>query len=348
MRRKSLSEVTIAIVGATGNVGLAFLKILEERCVPFENITALASAQSAGKILAYQGKSLPVHNLETFDFSHTDIGLFSPGAAVSAVYAPKAAAQGCLVMDNTSYFRMDPAIPLIVPEINAAALLRDTEPRRRRDAGRSWGGIIANPNCSTIQMVMALHPIDLISPLQRVSVATYQSVSGGGKGAVDELYAQTAGDPTVAHLPKTMAYNVIPQIDVFLEDGQTKEEWKMVAETQKILGKPLKISATCVRVPVVCGHSEAIHFELADDVPLETLRQALRAFPGVRVADSFATYDTPLDIAGSDDVFVSRLRKDAAIENGYQMWVVADNVRKGAALNAVQIAETFLALGLKK
>jgi aspartate-semialdehyde dehydrogenase len=321
-----LQKNKIAVVGATGLVGQEFLKILREREIPRENIFAVASEKSQGITVQYGNTVLPIHVLNTFDFSQCNIGLFSPGAAVSSAFAPSAAEQGCWVVDNTSFFRMDPDVPLIVPEINAYAIA---------DAKKK---IVANPNCSTIQMVMALKPIDDVSRLRTVVVSTYQSASGAGRRGVAELQDQKLGDSSVECFPRQIFHNVIPQIDVFLDDGQTKEEWKMVAETQKIFRSGISIISTCVRVPVLCGHSEAIAFELTDDVPILELKDSLRSFPGVVLVESQSDYVCPVDVCGRNEVFVCRLRK-SELPNWYQMWVVADNLRKGAALNAIQIAE---------
>ncbi|MDR1907782.1 MAG: aspartate-semialdehyde dehydrogenase [Holosporales bacterium] len=326
------SEIKFAIVGATGNVGQEFLKILHERNVPYGNIFVIASERSIGKTLQYGDAQLTLHDLDSFDFSQCQVGLFSPGAKVSSVFAPKAAALGCWVVDNTSFFRMDPDVPLVIPEINASTI---------KQAKRN---IIANPNCSTIQMLMALQPIDRVSRLRTVIVSTYQSVSGAGRLAELELRKQIAGDQTVERFPCPIAYNVIPQIDVFLPTGETKEEWKMVMETQKILQHSVDVFATCVRVPVVRGHSEAVTLELTHDVPLVELEVALNDFPGVTLKRN--SYVTPLDIEGDDDVYVSRLRKDPYRQRWYQMWVVSDNIRKGAALNAVQIVDKLVEFGM--
>lgn len=332
-----MSEVKWAIVGATGNVGQEFFRVLDSKQIPFDKVTALASARSVGQKIPYGDLLLEVEKLETFDFSTCDIALFSAGAAVSETYAPLAEAKGCWVVDNTSFFRMKEDIALIVPEINSSSLLKT----HRR--------IVANPNCSTIQMLMALAPIDAVARLKRVIVSTYQSVSGAGRSAVQELMAQKRSDDVHVNpqrFPRRIDGNVIPQIDVFLEDGSTKEEWKMVVETQKIMRPDLPVTATCVRVPVVRGHSESVYFELEQDVPVDALKEALRAFLGVIVEDSPEAFVTPVEAAGRGEVFVSRLRKDPLVRGAYQMWVVADNLLKGAALNAVQIAECLVEFGL--
>jgi aspartate-semialdehyde dehydrogenase len=332
----------VAVVGATGAVGREMLKTLAERDFPADEVIALASGRSAGLEVSYgEKKVLKVQALESFDFTGVDFGLFSPGAKVSAVHAPRAAAAGCVVIDNTSQFRMEPDVPLIVPEVNGNAL---GQFRKRR--------IIANPNCSTIQMVVALKPLHDLARVTRVSVATYQSVSGAGKEAMDELFNQTRGvfvNETVApeQFTKPIAFNCIPHIDVFMDDGATKEEWKMAVETRKILDPDIKVIATCVRVPVFIGHAEAVHVEFAKPITVEQARAALRKAPGVTVLDrrEDGGYATQVEIAGEDAVFVSRLREDPTVENGLAFWCVADNLRKGAALNAVQIAEALIREG---
>jgi aspartate-semialdehyde dehydrogenase len=332
----------VAVVGATGAVGREILKTLAERNFPVSEIVALASPRSTGKEISFGEKTvLKVQNLEKFDFTGWDIGLFSPGAAVSAVHAPRAAAAGCVVIDNTSHFRMEPDVPLVVPEVNPQAL---SKARR---------GIIANPNCSTIQMVVALKPLHDQFKIKRVVVATYQSVSGAGKDGMDELMLQArrslVHDQIVPQeFTKQIAFNCIPHIDKFMEDGSTKEEWKMTMETRKILDPDIKVIATCVRVPVFIGHAEAVHVEFENPVTVADARAALRDAPGVRVLDTREDggYMTPLECQGEDDTYVSRLRKDPTVENGLAFWCVSDNLRKGAALNAVQIAETMIAQGL--
>jgi aspartate-semialdehyde dehydrogenase len=333
------SSVKIAVVGATGNVGRTILQILAERGYPAQNITAVASSRSANRSVSYGDNDiLTVQPLPTFDFSGYDIGLFSPGGEVSAEYAPKAAAQGCIVIDNTSHFRMDQDVPLIIPEINAKAL----ELHKKRN-------IIANPNCSTIQLLMALKPLHDIAKIKRVVVSTYQSVSGAGQEAMEELTYQTKGlftNTTVAPacFSKPIAFNVIPQIDVFMDNNYTKEEWKMMVETHKILDPSIQFTATCVRVPVYIGHSISANIEFESPISPAQARQALRQFKGITVMDDpdNLSYATPLDGAGDDDVFVSRIRRDASVEHGLNLWVVSDNVRKGAALNAIQIMECLL------
>jgi aspartate-semialdehyde dehydrogenase len=333
----------VAVVGATGNVGREMLKTLAERAFPVSEVIALASGRSAGQEVSFGDKQvLKVQSLDKFDFKGVDIGLFSPGASVSAVHAPRAAAAGCVVIDNTSQFRMDPDVPLVVPEVNPGALKGF---RKRR--------IIANPNCSTIQMVVALKPLHDVARIRRVVVATYQSVSGAGKEAMDELFTQTRGiyvndAPTPEIFTKPIAFNAIPHIDKFMDDGFTKEEWKMAVETRKILDPDIQVVATAVRVPVFIGHSEAVHVEFESAISLEQAFDALRGAPGVTVLDrrEDGGYATQIDVAGEDNVFVSRLRVDPTVPHGLAFWCVGDNLRKGAALNAVQIAEEMVRQGL--
>jgi len=330
----------VAVAGATGNVGREILRILAERAFPASRVTPLASARSAGTTVPFgDGEPLTVGDLETFDFSGTDIVLASPGAQVSARFAPVAAAAGAVVIDNSSHFRMDPDVPLVVPEVNPQAL----DGWRKR-------GIVANPNCSTIQLVTAVKPLHDAAGIRRMVVASYQSVSGAGREAMDELFAQTRGvytqqETAPRKFPAPIAFNIIPQIDVFLEDGSTKEEWKIVAETGKILDPAIRVSATCARVPVFVGHAEAVHLELERPLDAAEARRILAAAPGVTVLDDRRPggYATPKDCAGQDDVYVSRIRRDDSVANGLALWVVADNLRKGAALNAIQIAETMIA-----
>jgi len=332
----------VAVVGATGAVGRELLKTLAQRNFPATEVIALASGRSAGQEVSYGEQTvLKVRNLESFDFAGVEIGLFSPGASVSAVHAPRAAAAGCVVIDNTSHFRMEPDVPLVVPEVNPQAL----KGFRKRN-------IIANPNCSTIQMVVALKPLHELATIRRVSVATYQSVSGAGKEAMDELYAQTKGSfvndaVKPEQFTKPIAFNCIPHIDRFMDDGSTREEWKMAVETRKILDPDIAVIATCVRVPVFVGHAEAVHVEFARPISVAEAREALRRAPGVAVIDrrEDGGYITPVEAAGEDEVFVSRLRKDPTVPHGLAFWCVSDNLRKGAALNAVQIAETLIAQG---
>ena len=329
----------VAVVGATGNVGREILNILEERNFPVKDIHVLASPRSAGSTLLYRGQDEVVRDLAEFDFSRADIALFSPGAKVSSVYAPKAAAAGCVVVDNTSFFRMDPDVPLVVPEVNPQAIAEYTKKR-----------IIANPNCSTIQMVMVLKPIHDAAVIQRVVVSTYQAVSGAGKEAMDELFEQTRAifattlnvKPKI--FPKEISFNLIPQIDVFLENGYTKEEMKMVNETKKILDPAIRLTATAVRVPVFNCHSESISIETEKPLTPAQAREILSRFPGIEVIDdpSRLHYMTPREAAGKDATYVSRIRTDESVKNGLNLWVVSDNLRKGAALNAVQIAEVLV------
>jgi aspartate-semialdehyde dehydrogenase len=329
----------VAIVGATGNVGRELLNILAERNFPADDVVALASARSVGKEVSFGEKTtLKVHDLEKFDFKGTDIVLSSPGAKVSAVHSPRAAKAGAVVIDNTSQFRMDPDVPLVVPEVNPHAI-----------AGWTRRGIIANPNCSTMQMVVALKPLHDAAGIKRIVVSTYQSTSGAGKEAMDELFGQTkaifVNDPIEAQkFTKQIAFNVIPHIDVFMDDGSTKEEWKMVAETKKILDPKIRVTATCVRVPVFIGHAEAVNLELDRPLDETEARAILAKAPGVVVVDRREPggYITPAEIAGEDAVYVSRIRTDPTVENGLNLWIVSDNLRKGAALNAVQIAEEMI------
>ncbi len=330
----------VAVVGATGAVGREMLKTLAERDFPVDEVAALASYRSVGQQVSFGEKSvLKVQNTETFDFKGWDIGLFSPGAAISAVQAPRAAAAGCIVIDNTSQFRMEPDVPLVVPEVNPQALARYTK-----------RGIIANPNCSTIQMVMACKPLHDRYKIRRIVVATYQSVSGAGKEGMDELYTASkaffVNDPVKPQIfTKNIAYNCIPHIDKFMDDGATKEEWKMAVETRKILDPDIAVFATCVRVPVFIGHAEAVTVEFEHPVNVGEARDLLRNAPGVVVVDSRddGGYITPAESQGEDAVYVSRLRRDPTVPNGLGFWCVSDNLRKGAALNAVQIAEQLVA-----
>ena len=337
----------VAVVGATGNVGREMLKILAEREFPADEVIALASARSVGTEVSYgEDDVLKIRKLDDFDFTNIDIVLSSPGASVSAKYSTIAAEAGAVVIDNTSYFRMEPDVPLVVPEVNPDAI-----------AGYKKRGIIANPNCSTIQMVMVLKPLHDIARIKRVVVATYQSVSGSGKVAMDELFNQTRGifvnEPVQQHqeeFTKQIAFNVIPHIDIFMDDGSTKEEWKMAAETNKILDPDIRMTATCVRAPVFIGHAEAINIEFAKPITEDQARKALRAAPGVSVIDNRVDegYVTPAECAGEDAVFVSRIRCDPTIENGLNIWCVSDNLRKGAALNTVQIAEELIRSHMQK
>jgi len=334
----------VAVVGATGNVGREMLNILAEREFPADEVVALASRRSQGTEVSYGDSILKVKALENYDFAGTDICLMSAGSTVAAEWAPRIAAAGCVMIDNSSKFRMDPDVPLIVPEVNADAT-----------AGYTKKMIIANPNCSTAQMVVALKPLHDLAKITRVVVSTYQSTSGAGKEGMDELFEQTraiyVNDPVEKHkFTKQIAFNVIPHIDVFMEDGYTKEEWKMVVETKKILDPKIKVTATCVRVPVFVGHSEAINIEFENPISDEEAREILREAPGCLVVDKREDggYVTPLECVGDYATYISRIRTDPTVENGLALWVVSDNLRKGAALNAVQIAEILGSRFLKK
>jgi aspartate-semialdehyde dehydrogenase len=335
----------VAVVGATGNVGREMLVTLAEREFPADEVIALASSKSIGREVSYGPKQiLKVKDLATFDFKGVDIALFSAGGKTAEIHAPRAAKAGCVVIDNSSQFRMDPDIPLVVPEVNPEAL-----------KGYAKRNIIANPNCSTIQMVVALKPLHDLAVIKRIVVATYQSTSGAGKAAMDELFNQTRGvyvndAMTKEKFTKQIAFNVIPHIDVFLDDGSTKEEWKMVVETKKILHPSIKVTATCVRVPTFISHAEAINVEFEKPLSATEARRALREAPGVAVVDNRAAdgYVTPVETAGEDLVYVSRIREDSTVEYGLSLWVVADNLRKGAALNAVQIAEELIKTYMRK
>jgi len=328
----------VAVVGATGNVGREMLDILAERNFPADEVVAVASRRSHGVDCSFGDKTLKVKAIDHFDFSDVDICLMSAGGAVSKEWSPKIAAQGAVVIDNSSAWRMDPDVPLIVPEVNADAI-----------AGFTKKNIIANPNCSTAQLVVALKPLHDKAKIKRVVVATYQSVSGAGKDAMDELFSQskavfTLGEIETKKFSKRIAFNVIPHIDVFMEDGYTKEEWKMMVETKKILDPSIRLSATCVRVPVFVGHSEAVNIEFENPITADEARDVLRNAPGCLVIDKHEDggYVTPYECVGEDATYISRIREDGTIENGLQMWVVSDNLRKGAALNAVQIAECLI------
>jgi len=333
-----VKEYHVAVVGATGAVGNVMVKVLEQRNFPVRRLTLLASERSIGKTLEFKGESLPVEVLNDGSFAGIDIGLFSAGGAVSQRYAPVAAASGCVVIDNTSAFRMDPEVPLVVPEVNPEQI-----------GMHRAKGIIANPNCSTIQMVVVLKPIHDAAVIKRVIVSTYQSVSGTGKEAIEELILQTrallSGGKTEAKVyPHRIAFNCLPHIDVFLENGYSKEEMKMIHETRKILNdQSIRVTATTVRVPVFYGHSESVNIETERKITVEETREILARAPGVTVVDSIKEnkYPLPIDAEGKDDTFVGRIREDESIENGINMWIVSDNLRKGAALNAVQIAEVL-------
>ncbi|MGC8202991.1 aspartate-semialdehyde dehydrogenase [Aliiroseovarius sp. PTFE2010] len=335
----------VVVVGATGNVGREMLNILAEREFPVDEIAVLASRKSLGTEVSFGDKTLTTQDLDAFDFTGWDMALFAVGSTATKEYAPKAAKAGCVVIDNSSLYRYDPDIPLIVPEVNPDAI-----------EGYAKKNIIANPNCSTAQMVVALKPLHDRARIKRVVVNTYQSVSGAGKEGIDELWDQTKSmynptdDKPAKKFTKQIAFNVIPHIDVFLEDGSTKEEWKMVAETKKIVDPAIKVTATCVRVPVFVGHSEAINIEFEDHLDEEEAREILRTAPGVLVVDKREDggYVTPVECVGDFATFISRIRQDSTIDNGINLWCVSDNLRKGAALNAVQIAELLGRRVLKK
>tara|TARA_R110000787_G_scaffold20580_2_gene61051 strand:+ start:1667 stop:2692 length:1026 start_codon:yes stop_codon:yes gene_type:complete len=336
----------VVVVGATGNVGREMLTILAEREFPIDEIAAVASSRSQGLTVDFgdSGKTIKCQSIEHFDFAGWDIALFAVGSGPTAEYAPKAAAAGCVVIDNSSLYRMDPDVPLIVPEVNPDAI-----------DGYKKKNIIANPNCSTAQMVVALKPLHDAAKITRVVVSTYQSVSGAGKAGMDELFEQSrnifVGDPAEPKkFTKQIAFNVIPHIDVFLDDGSTKEEWKMVAETKKILDPKIKLTATCVRVPVFVGHSEAINIEFENEISAKEAQDILREAPGIMLVDKREDggYITPVECVGDFATFISRVREDSTVDNGINLWCVSDNLRKGAALNAVQIAELLGRRHLKK
>ena len=334
----------VAIVGATGNVGREMLNILEERGFPADEVVALASARSQGTEVSFGDKTLKVKNLENYDFSDTDICLMSAGGAVSLKWSPKIGAQGCVVIDNSSAWRYDADVPLIVPEVNADAIVNFSK-----------RNIIANPNCSTAQLVVALKPLHDFAKIKRLVISTYQSVSGAGKEGMDELFTQTravfvADTVTVKKFTKRIAFNVIPHIDSFMEDGYTKEEWKVLAETKKILDPKIRVTCTAVRVPVFIGHSESVNIEFESEISADQARDILREAPGCLVIDKHEDggYITPYECAGEDATFISRIREDATVENGLNLWIVSDNLRKGAALNAIQIAELLVNRGLIK
>ncbi|WP_133365589.1 aspartate-semialdehyde dehydrogenase [Qipengyuania sediminis] len=336
----------VAVVGATGNVGREMMQVLAEREFPLDEVAAIASSRSVGTEVEFgdTGRMLRCQNIEHFDWSGWDIALFAAGSGPASDYAPKAAAAGCVVIDNSSLYRMDPDVPLIVPEVNPEAI-----------HGYARRNIIANPNCSTAQLVVALKPLHDAATITRVVVATYQSVSGAGKEGMDELFQQAraifVGDPLEpVKFTKQIAFNVIPHIDAFLDDGSTKEEWKMVVETKKILDPRIKLTATCVRVPVFVGHSEAVNIEFERELGAEEAMDILREAPGVMLVDKREDggYVTPVEAAGDSATYVSRVREDPTVENGLNLWCVSDNLRKGAALNAVQIAELLGRECLKK
>lgn len=336
----------VAVVGATGNVGREMLNILAERNFPVSELVALASSRSVGRELSFGDTIVKCKNLDDYDFTGTDFVLMSAGGELSKQWAPKIGAAGAIVIDNSSAWRYHEDVPLVVPEVNGHVLdAYMAKPNRKN--------IIANPNCSTAQLVVALKPLHDLATLTRIVVATYQSVSGAGKEGIDELWDQTKGifvndAPSAAKFPKQIAFNVIPHIDVFMEDGYTKEEWKVLAETKKILDPKIKVTCTAVRVPVFVGHSEAVNMEFANPITPDEARDALRAAPGIMVIDKREAggYVTPVEAQGDDATFVSRIREDATVENGLAMWVVSDNLRKGAALNTIQIAEALIERGL--
>jgi aspartate-semialdehyde dehydrogenase len=334
----------VAVVGATGNVGREMLAILDERLFPADEVAAVASRRSVGTEVSFGDKTLKCQDLEHFDFSGYDICLMSAGGTVSKEWSPRIGAAGCVVIDNSSAWRMDPRVPLVVPEVNPDAVM-----------GFDKLNIVANPNCSTAQLVVALKPLHDKAKITRVVVATYQSVSGKGKDAMEELWTQTRGifvndEIRKEQFTKQIAFNVIPHIDVFMEDGYTKEEWKMNVETKKILDPKIKLTATCVRVPVFVGHSEAVNVEFENPISAEEAREILRESPGIMVVDTREDegYITPVEAAGEWATYVSRIREDVTVENGLSFWCVSDNLRKGAALNAVQIAELMMNRGLFK
>ena len=328
----------VAVAGATGNVGREMLNILAERQFPADEVVALASRKSLGTEVSYGDYTLKTRDLDSFDFADQDIALFSVGSEATAIHAPRAARAGCVVIDNSSLYRYDPQVPLIVPEVNAHAI-----------EGVRAKNIIANPNCSTAQLVVALKPLHDRARIRRVVVSTYQSVSGAGKAGIDELWDQTKGvyvpgqEVAPAKFQKQIAFNVIPHIDSFMEDGSTREEWKMMVETKKILDPAIRVTATCVRVPVFVGHSEAVNIEFEDFLDEDEAREILREAPGVLVVDKREAggYVTPVECVGDYATFVSRIRQDSTVDNGLNLWIVSDNLRKGAALNAVQIAEVL-------
>ena len=334
----------IAVAGATGNVGREILGILDERGFPADEVVALASRRSVGTEVSYGDRTLKVKDLATYDFSDTDLCLMSAGGSVSKEWSPKIGKQGCVVIDNSSAWRYDADVPLIVPEVNPDAI-----------AQYSKKNIVANPNCSTAQMLVALKPLHDAAKIRRVVVSTYQSVSGAGKEGMDELFTQTravfVADPVEAKkFTKRIAFNVIPHIDIFMDDGSTKEEWKMVAETKKMLDPKIKVTATCVRVPVFIGHSEAVNVEFEKPITADEAREILREAAGCLVVDKRENggYVTPVESAGEDATYISRIREDPTVDNGLNLWIVSDNLRKGAALNAVQIAELMVERGLLK
>ena len=334
----------VAIVGATGNVGREMMNILDERQFPVDELVPLASQRSQGREVSFGDKTIKVQALDNYDFSDTDIAIFSAGGGIAKEWAPRVAAKGCVVIDNSSAWRYDMDVPLIVPEVNPDDIVNF-----------SRKNIIANPNCSTAQLLVALKPLHDAATIKRVVISTYQSVSGAGKGAMDELWNQTKGifvtdSPTPENFTKQIAFNVIPHIDVFMEDGYTKEEWKLMVETKKILDPKIKLTATAVRVPVFVGHAEAVNIEFKNPISAKKARSVLREAPGCMVIDKREDggYVTPVECVGDYATFISRIREDATVENGLNIWVVSDNLRKGAALNTVQIAELLIDRGLLK
>jgi len=338
----------VAVVGATGNVGREVLNILAERKFPADEVIALASSRSIGREISFGDKILKAKNLDDFDFTGVDFAIMSAGSSIAKDWAPRIAAKGCIVIDNSSYWRYHSDVPLVVPEVNGHVLDAWMANSRR-------GNIIANPNCSTAQLVVALKPLHDAAKITRVVVSTYQSVSGAGKEGVDELWNQTKGifvndSPSAQKFTKQIAFNVIPHIDVFMEDGYTKEEWKVLAETKKILDPKIRVTCTAVRVPVFVGHSESVNLEFENPITADEARDLLREAPGISVLDKREPggYATPIEAVGEYDTFVSRIREDNTVENGLAMWVVSDNLRKGAALNTIQIAETLIERGLMR
>ena len=336
---------SLVVVGATGNVGREILSILAEREFPISQIAALASRKSVGKLVSFGDANIKVQDIENFNFRGWDIALFAIGSDATKIYAPKAAKSGCLVIDNSSLYRYDPNVPLIVPEVNPEDIIHSKKK-----------GIVSNPNCSTAQMVLALKPLHTRTKIKRVVVATYQSVSGAGKAAMDELWYQTKGifvpgqEVNPQNFTKQIAFNVIPHIDRFMPDGETKEEWKMAAETKKILDTSIKVTSTCVRVPVFVGHAEAINVEFFEQLDSSEARDILRNAPGILVVDQQEDggYTTPIECVGDHATFVSRIRQDSTLDHGINFWCVSDNLRKGAALNAVQIAELYTATSFQQ
>jgi aspartate-semialdehyde dehydrogenase len=332
-----MKKYNIAVIGATGNVGRELLFILDERKFPVNNVYAVASKSSLGKEVSFGDiEILKIQAIDSLDFSKIDIAFFAAGSEVSKQYAKKAAAAGCIVIDKSSHFRMNPDVPLIVPEVNPETI-------------KNHKNIIASPNCTVIPLMVALKPLHDSAQIKRIVVSTYQAVSGAGKRAMDELFQQTKGilmyqEASIKELPKRIAFNVIPQVDDFMASGETKEEWKMAVETKKILGQEIELTATCVRVPVFVGHSAAVTVEFEENLSLADAKKLLKSAPGITIMDqnNDANYATPIDIVKDDNVFISRIRKDPTVDSGLSLWIVADNLRKGAALNAIQIAELLI------